>query len=91
MTLPNTDPFYFTDEDKPNYSVARATALEVMGTARRYDEYIRVNGVNEYYSKGTRHFKMSGQPISRNDMLVALKEDLIGGATISISDLSWSI
>ena len=91
MAILNTNPYYFTDEDKPNYSVARATALEIMGEARRYDEYICVNGVNSYYIEGSKHYKLSGQPISRNDMLVVLKEALVDGKTIRVDTLEWSI
>lgn len=91
MAKLNTDSFYYTNEDTPNYSVARATALDIMGAAREYDEYICVDGVNEYYIEGLKHFKMSGHPISRNDMLVAIKNKLLDGATIRVDTLEWSI
>ena len=91
MAVLNTDPYYFIDEKKHNYSAAIATALEVMAEARRYDEYIRVGYENKYYVEGMKHYRLSGQMINRGVMLNELAEYLSNGVTIRVDDFEWSI
>lgn len=91
MAIINADPYYFIDENKPNYSAARATALVVMGEARQHDEYIRVGFEIRYYIDGLEHYRLSGEKIGRNRMLKELEEYLLNGITLRVDNLEWSI
>lgn len=91
MALLNTDPDYYLDESKPNYSAARATVLEVMAEARKYNEYIRVGFENKYYIDGLEHCRITGEAIGRNLMLNELEEYLVNGNTLRVDNLEWSI
>ncbi|AUS01953.1 hypothetical protein NVP3058O_035 [Vibrio phage 3.058.O._10N.286.46.B8] len=87
----NTDPYYYIKEDHPTHTAARATALEVMGEARRYDENVRVGWENRYYVDGLKHYRMSGVEISKSIMLEELINELHNGKVVRVDNIEWSI
>lgn len=91
MAVLNADPYYYLDADKPNYSSARATALEVMAEARKHNEYVRVGFENRYYVDGLEHCRITGEVIGRNRMMKELEEYLLNGITLRVDNLEWSI